>query len=91
MDRGKQLAERNIELAAEFSRYLFEHPEVEERIATGAEIILLPEFDDELREYNLQVGRQVAADGAQVVYVTIKQLRPRTLSRIEGIGLEAVV
>ena len=91
MDKDKVMTERNIELSTEFSRYLFEHPEIEERIAKEAEIVLLPEFDDELKEYNLQVGRQVESEGGTVVYVTIKQLRPRALSRIEGIGLVAAV
>jgi len=27
--REKEMIERNIELSAEFSRYLFEHPELE--------------------------------------------------------------
>ena len=45
MNEGKKLIERNIELSAEFSRYLFEHPEIEEQIPMDAEIILLPEFD----------------------------------------------
>jgi hypothetical protein len=91
MDKDREMMERNIELSAEFSRYLFEHPEIGERIAKEAEIVLLPEFDDELKEYNLQVGRQVESEGGTVVYVTIKQLRPRALSRIEGIGLAAAV
>ena len=64
---------------------------MEERIPKEAEIVLLPEFDDELKEYNLQLGRQGKSEGAMVVYVTIKQLRPKTLSRIEGVGLEAAV
>ncbi|MEK7296854.1 MAG: DUF5647 family protein [Planctomycetota bacterium] len=45
MDREKEMVERNIELSAEFSRYLFEHPEIEATIPIDAEIILLPEFD----------------------------------------------
>jgi len=91
MDKDKVMTERNIELSTEFSRYLFEHPEIEERIAKDAEIILLPEFDGELKEYNLQVGRQVESEGGTVVYVTIKQLRPKALSRMEGVGLAATV
>ena len=91
MDRDKGMMERNIELSAEFSRYLFEHPEMDEKIPKEAEIILLPDFDEELKEHNLRLGRQVESEGATVVYVTIKQLRPKTLSRIEGIGFEAAV
>jgi len=51
------MIELNIELSAEFSRYLFEHPEIEEKIPVDAEIILLPEFNKELKEFNLQMGK----------------------------------
>ena len=30
MNKEKRFVERNIELSAEFSRYIFEHPEIEE-------------------------------------------------------------
>jgi hypothetical protein len=40
----KKMIEKNIELSAEFSRFLFEHPELEEKIPLGAEIIFLPEL-----------------------------------------------
>lgn len=49
--------ERNIELSAEFSRYIFEHPEIEEEIPIDTEIILLPEYDKELKEFNLKLGK----------------------------------
>lgn len=91
MTREAEIFERNIELSAEFSRYIFEHPEIDEKIPKDAEIVLLPEFDDELKEHNLGLGKQIKAEGGRVLYVSIKQLRPRTLSRIEGIGLEAPV
>ena len=83
MTKEKEMIERNIELSAEFSRYLFEHPEIEENIPMEAEIILLPEFDQELKKYNLKLGKNVEASGAKVIYVTIKDIRPKTLSRIE--------
>lgn len=57
MSREKEMVERNIELSAEFSRYLFEHPEIEAKIPIDAEIILLPEFDQKLKEFNLELGK----------------------------------
>ena len=90
MNEEKEMIERNIELSAEFSRYLFEHTEIEEKIPIDAEIILLPEFDEELREFNLKMGKDIEANGDTVVYVSIKELRPKVLSRIEKIELESV-
>jgi len=90
MDKEKEMIKRNIELSAEFSRYLFEHPEMEGKIPIDAEIILLPGFDEELREFNLRVGKTVEVEGGKVVYISIKEIRPKTLSRIEKIELESV-
>ena len=90
MNKEKEMIERNIELSSEFSRYLFEHPEIEEKIPIDAEIILLPEFDEVLKAYNLKLGRNIEAEGGKMVYVLIKKIRPKTLSRIEEIELESV-
>jgi hypothetical protein len=85
----KKMINRNIELSAEFSRFLFDHPEFEEKIPLGAEIIFLPEFDPELKTLNLDLGKKLETSGERVVYIKIKRLNPRPLSRIEGISLES--
>ncbi len=84
------MIERNIELSAEFSRYLFEHPEIEDKIPRDAEIILLPEYDEELKEFNLGMGKNIEAEGGKVVYISIKEIRPKVISRIERVELESV-
>jgi len=89
MKKEKEMIERNIELSAEFSRYLFEHPELEEKIPIGAEIVLLPEFDKELKEYNLGLGRNIESEDGKEAYVAIKNIRPKLLSRIEEVELES--
>ena len=90
MLKEKTMIERNIELSAEFSRYLFEHPEIEEKISVDAEVVLLPEFDKELKEFNLQLGKNIEKEGGKVIYISIKDLRPKTLSRIGKIKLESI-
>ncbi len=91
MDNERKLIEKNIELSAEFSRYLFEHPEVEEKIPMDSEIILLPDYDQELKEFNLRMGKDIEAQGGKVLYLSIKELRPKTISRIEKIEFESAV
>ncbi len=91
MSKEKEMIERNIELSAEFSRYLFEHPEIEEKIPVDVEIILLPGFDEELKEFNLGLGKDIEADGGRVVYISIKEIRPKALSRIEKVEVESLV
>ena len=91
MNKERVMIERNIELSAEFSRFLFEHPEMEGKIPVDAEVILLPGFDQELKEFNLQLGKDIEAEGSKVVYISIKEIRPKVLSRIDKIELESAV
>ena len=83
----QELVQMNIELSAEFSRYVFEHPEIEERLPVGAEIVLLPADNIELKQFNLATGGKMTAQGIRVTYVTIKKMRPRSFSRIEELEL----
>jgi len=55
---------------------------------TGSEIVFLPEFDNELKSFNLELGKNLQATGTQVVYVKIKKLRPKILSRMEGVSVK---
>ena len=87
MKKVINIIEKNIELSAEFSRYLFEHPDIENNIPKDAEIVLLPEFDLELKEHNLKLGKKIEAEGGKVKYVIIKKLKPKILSRIDEIEL----
>jgi hypothetical protein len=84
----EELVEKNIELSSEFSRYVFEHPEIEEQLPSEAEIVFVPKYDKELTEYNLSLARDLEAAGTKVIYVRIERLRPKIFSRIEGLELE---
>ena len=90
MSNEHALIERNIELSAEFSRYLFEHLELEEKIPVDVEIVLLPEFDKELKAFNVKVGKGIEAEGGKVAYFKIKNILPKSSSRIEDVELESV-
>lgn len=90
MNNENKMIEKNIELSAEFSRYLFEHPEMEEKVPSDAEIILLPDFDAELKEHNLKIGKDMESKGEKVIYIEIKNLRPKILSRLEKVEFVSV-
>ncbi len=87
MKTNDETMRKNIEPVAEFSRYLFDHPEIEATLPADAEIILLPEFDAELRAYNEGVGREIEGRGENVVYVRVGRMRPKRLSRIESLAV----
>ncbi|MCX5810591.1 MAG: hypothetical protein NTX36_14695 [Proteobacteria bacterium] len=90
MNENRKLVELNIELSAEFSRYLFDHPEFSDRIPPDSEIILVPEFDVELRDYNLSLGKEIEAEGEKVTYIIIKGIHPKSHSRLAEVELRHV-
>jgi hypothetical protein len=87
MKKEEKMIQKNIELSTEFSRYLFEHDDIEAKLPKDAEIILLPDFDDELRSYNSAMGKKMEAQGEKVCYVRVGKLRPRTMSRLESVAV----
>jgi hypothetical protein len=87
MKANEEMTQKNIELSAEFSRYLFEHPELEAALPADAEVVFLPEADEQLSAYNQTMGREMEARGEKVVYVRLGRLRPKVMSRIESLAV----
>jgi hypothetical protein len=67
----------SLELIHEFEQYILEHPRFAERIPYGAQVVLLPTYDKELREYNLRNSQINPEPGRPVVHIEIDRLRPR--------------
>jgi hypothetical protein len=65
--------------------YLFEHPEIEESIPDNAMIVLLPEYDKELADKNIELVEANKEPRQTIVYVRVEKLRA---SRIEGLTLQ---
>ena len=84
----RELIEKNINLSIEFSKYIFEHPELEDKIPKGAQVVLLPDYDKELCEYNLMIAEKQREKGQPAVYVKIKKLLTPRLSRVSKAELE---
>ena len=83
-----ELIEKNINLSIEFSKYIFEHSELEDKIPKGAQVVLLPEYDKELSSYNLMIAEKQREKGQPVVYVRIENLLAPRLSRVSKAELE---
>lgn len=81
----EELFKKNQQLSTEFELYLFEHPEIEEKIPDNAMIVLVPEYDQELAEKNIELAEANKEPGQTIVYVKVERLR---ISRIEGLTLQ---
>jgi Family of unknown function (DUF5647) len=86
--REAELMEKNLELSFEFTRYLVDHPELEERIPKGAQVVLLPDYDEALKRFNLKNSQRCREKDQPVVYVRIKTLAAGRSSRLVGTTIE---
>ena len=75
-------------MSTEFSKYIFEHPEWDDEIPKGAQVVLLPEYDKELSDYYLMIAEKQREKGQPVVYVRIEELLAPRFSRVSKAELE---
>lgn len=72
-----QIAQRNIALTGQFTRYLLEHPVLFASLPDEFELVLLPQNDPELQLYNLRLWEQFGSEG-----------RPVVLAHLDSAGVE---
>ncbi len=48
---------RNSELSIEFSKYVLEHPEMDDILTEETVVVFLPEFDSELTDFNSKMAK----------------------------------
>jgi hypothetical protein len=85
--KREEFFEKNNELSIEFSKYVLEHPEMEDLLSEERIIIFLPEFDSDLRDFNTRMGRDIEGEGGKVLYVRMKCLSPKISSRLIGVEI----
>ena len=78
---------RNSELSIEFSKYVLEHPEVDDLLDENSIIIFLPEFDLQLKEFNLEIAGELIKEGQKVTYVKLEKIKSRPISSLEGVEI----
>ena len=84
---SNQFFVRNSELSVEFSKYVLEHPEVDDLLTEDTVVVFVTEFDAELRDFNLKVAREIESDGGKVLFVKVKQMAREVSSRLIGVEI----
>ena len=74
--RRNEIVRKNIELHEEWLRYVFEHPEVLDKIPKGAELILVPNNDSLLARENEKTVKELKAKGLPFVLVHLDLPKP---------------
>lgn len=77
-----EIIKKNLDLHGEWMKYVFEHPEVLDRIPKGSVLVILPEDDEALYDENYKVLEENKMKGIPVFVVTMKTPKPQ-ISNIE--------
>ena len=80
-----QFFARNSELSIEFSKYVLDHPEMDDLLSEETIVIFLPEFDLQLRDFNLKIAKEIESEGGKLLYVKVKQMAHKVSSRLIGV------
>lgn len=79
----RSMADKVFELSEQFNRYVFEHPEILDKIPDNAVLILLDVDDPEFNKANTELAeRSSMAPGSQRVYVRM-QKRVRVVQKVD--------
>lgn len=71
--RKDQAIKKNLDLLNEFMKYVFENPDILERVPPEAELIILPMDDLELYEYNKKTADKIVSHGGKIVFVKMRK------------------
>ena len=78
-----EFARRQMELTAEFSQYVADHPEVDETLPAESYIYYEMAGEDEFNRYSRELAeKQLREEGLPIVRVRVKGLAPRQGSRL---------
>lgn len=78
----KELFEKNLEINHEFSKFLLNHPEIEDSIPPEALLVFIVEDDLELSQKNIEMSQIHREPNQPLIFVKIKGLRPLEETRL---------
>lgn len=73
--RPKNAVERNIALLGDLMHYLLTEPQILNSLPNNFELIILPEDDPEMRQYNLELLDTYGSEEKPIVFVRMKSSR----------------
>jgi len=86
----REFSQKQFELTAEFGKFLFQNPEVDDQLPDGAFVYFEVAGEPEFNRYSRELAeRQQREEGACVVLVRVKGLAPPQGSRLIEPEIEA--
>jgi hypothetical protein len=86
-----EFTRRQFELNAEFGKFVFDHPEVDDVLPDGAYVFFEVEGEAEFNTFSRRLAEKKQRAGIPVVVVRVKGLAPPQGSRLIDPVIETVV
>jgi len=83
VNNGSSIVERNISLTERIMRFLIDKPEFFSKLPNDFELVILPDDDPEIRQYNLELIDKYGCEGRPIVFARLKAHPVRTGDRGE--------
>jgi hypothetical protein len=78
-----EFAQKQLELTAEFGKYVFDHPEVDDVLPPESYVYFEVAGEEEFNRYSRELAeRQLRAEGRPLVCVKVRGLAPPQRSRL---------
>lgn len=77
------IVERNILLSGKIMQFLMENPQVFSSLPDNFELVILPDDDPEIRQYNLDLIDKYGCEGRPIVFARVKVHQEKLESRIK--------
>jgi hypothetical protein len=75
-------ARKQLELTAEFGKFLFDHPELEDRVPDGAYVYFEVSGESDFNRFSRDLAERRQRDGVATLLVRVKGLAPPQGSRL---------
>jgi hypothetical protein len=75
-----QVVERNIILSGKIMQFLMENPKVFSSLPEKFELVILPDDDPDIRQYNLELLDKYGSENKSIVFARIK-IHPENLEK----------
>ena len=75
-------ASKQLELAAEFGKFVFDHPDADDHLPDGAYVYFEVTGEPDFNQYSQELAERQRREGVPVVLVRVKGLAPLQGSRL---------
>jgi len=77
------IIERNVSLTGKIMQFLMDNPQVFNSLPDNFELVILPDDDPEIRQFNLELIDKYESEGKPIVFARVKTHQEKLKSQVQ--------